>query len=573
MRRFVIPSLILVIYFLLSFFSVRTISQTFDESVNLVSGYHFLKTGETYLNPEHPPFISVLSSLPLFFLKLNPPQIDVDNPAIELYNPGNSKYRYRIANKFIYENRVSHEIILFLGRLPIILLSSALALLIFVWSNRAGGVYAGLLSVMLYALDPNFLAHGQLITMDVGLAFFYTLSTFLYINYLNNRKFYKFLPLALSFSLTILTKFPGFLLLPVFFIISTIYSYKNLRVLMKCYFEIIVIFFLAIIIVLLFYSGHVEYYLNSLQYAYNHSRAGDYNFLFGSFSPSGWFYYFIVAFFVKTPSATLMIIFLSLYVFVKNRRELRDYIFILIPSVIFLSASLFSTVNIGHRYILPIYPFLFIFAGLLLKKGIAKGKVYPLLAILSLLGLVYSNIKIYPHYLSYFNIIGGGPKKGHRILVDSNIDWGQDLKFLKKYMRDNNIKEIYFAYFGSLDPAFYGIKYRFIPSSFYRYVEGADEPYKLKLPLPERKVLAVSVTYLYESIAYHWLQYREPTAMAGYSIYIFDITDDIQARLNLVRAYFLVNAKETARAELNDILARYPDNPEALKFKEIMDRY
>ncbi len=573
MKRFVIPFLILIIYLFLSLFSVRTISQTFDESVNLVSGYYFLKTGETYLNPEHPPLIPVFSSLPLFFLELNPPQIDVDNPESELYNPKNSKYRYRIANRFIYENRLSHEIILFLGRLPIIILSCLLGLLIFVWSNRMGGIYAGLFSILLYALDPNFLAHGQLITMDVGLAFFYTLSTFLYIDYLNNRKFYKFLPLALSLSLALLTKFPGFLLVPVFFIIATMHGYKNLRTLLKYYFEILLVCLFAIIIILLFYREHIGYYLNSLQYAYNHSRFGDYNFLFGSFSPTGWFHYFIVAFFVKTPTATLIIILLSLYIFVKNRKEMWDYLFILIPSVIFLSASLFSTVNIGHRYILPAYPFLFVFAGLLVREGIGMGKICRGLAILSLFGLIYSNITIYPHYLSYFNVIGGGPRKGHRILIDSNIDWGQDLKFLKKYMRDNNVNEIYFAYFGSIDPYYYGIKYRFIPSSFNRYVKDADEPYKLKLPLPEKKILAVSVTYLYQSIAYHWLQFREPTAMAGYSIYIFDITDDIQARLNLVRAFLLVDAVESARAELYDILAVYPDNLETLKLKEIIDKY
>lgn len=194
--RLIIPFLIITVHFLIHYFSMQMQSQTFDESVNLVSGYYFVKTGKAYLNPEHPPLISIVSSLPLFFLRLNDPVIDRDNPEIEFYNPKNSKYRYRIANRFIYKNKVNHGVILFLARLPIVILSCALSFLIFFWSNKIWGFYAGLFSLLLYSFDPNFIAHGELVTMDVGLAFFYTLSSYLYIDYLNNKKYvnYSLLP-------------------------------------------------------------------------------------------------------------------------------------------------------------------------------------------------------------------------------------------------------------------------------------------------------------------------------------------------------------------------------------------
>lgn len=361
-------------------------------------------------------------------------------------------------------------------------------------------------------------------------------------------------------------------MLIVFFIISTLDGYRNLRKLIKNYTDIFFILLFFFIVIFIFYRENIGDFLRSLQYAYNHSKYGDYNFLFGAFSPNGWFYYFIIAFLVKTPSATLAIILLSLFLYLKKRNQLNLNIYIMIPSLVFFIASLFSTVNIGHRYILPVYPFLFIFSGLLWSEEFSREKGVRIVTIICILFLVYSHLKIYPHYLSYFNILGGGPERGHRILVDSNIDWGQDLKFLKEFLYDNNIDEIYFAYFGSVDPVYYGINYRFIPSSFNRYIEGADEPYKLKLPIPERKILAVSVTYLYESIAYHWLQSIVPDARAGYSIYIYDITDNISARLNLVRAYLLVNAKETAIAELEQILRVYPNYSEALELKKSIER-
>lgn len=565
-------SIIIGIHFLISYLSMQNNSLTYDESVNLVSGYHFVKTGATYLNPEHPPLLSVISAVPLFFMELNPPHIDEPNPWVTLYLQKNSSKRYRIANRFIFENTVPAERIIRSARTMIILLSCILLSLIYYMGNKLGGFYAGLFSALLYALDPNIIAHSQVVTMDMGLTLFYFLSSIFFIEFIT-KKGWKYLFLTGIFlSCALLVKFPSVLLFPAFFVIIILHSFKDRKDLFKNSFALLLLLFFSFIFILLFYRCNIHFFLKSLEYAYNHSRRGDYNYLFGKFSAHGWFYYFIVAFFVKTPLGALVAIFISLFYILKNLERFGLAKILLIPPGIFFLASLFSTINIGHRYILPVYPFLFLLSGIAFSY-LRGTRFWRYVFITSVLSVCFANIRIYPHYLSFFNAIGGGPERGYKILIDSNIDWGQDLKYLKEYMDKQGIDEVYFAYFGSVDPAYYGIKYRFLPSSFYRYVEGAHSPFNLKPPLPERKVLAVSVSYFYQSIAYRWLIDMNPTARAGYSIFIFDITNNIPARINLVKTYLLVNAVDTAHTELEQLLKIAPHDAEVLRLKEIISQY
>jgi hypothetical protein len=207
---------------------------------------------------------------------------------------------------------------------------------------------------------------------------------------------------------------------------------------------------------------------------------------------------------------------------------------------------------------------------MLANKEITVRTIHNLFLIFCIPGLIYSNFRIYPNYLSYFNFLAGGPEKGHRILVDSNIDWGQDLKLLKQYMMDNRIDQIYFAYFGSLDPAYYNIKYRYLPSSFYRYTESGDKLLIPTDPPPKRKILAISVTYLYEIPVYRWLAEIPPAGMLGYSIYIYDLTNNPDAWLNIIRAYILTGAYEYARTELKDLWEIDPDNTEVKRLLKLI---
>jgi hypothetical protein len=194
--------------------------------------------------------------------------------------------------------------------------------------------------------------------------------------------------------------------------------------------------------------------------------------------------------------------------------------------VILVAFSFFNELNIGLRYILPVFPFLFVWfgslAGFRCGRRTAKkdnpGALDKAIVTALLIAHIVASYAVFPDYLAFFNALAGGPKNGPKHLLDSNLDWGQDLKQLKIYMQQHGIEEIGLAYFGHVDPAIYGISY-YIP---------VDQPIT--------GTVAVSAHFLYglpyvltytdppQLIApgsFQWLQNQEPTARIGYSIYIF----------------------------------------------------
>ena len=135
---------------------------------------------------------------------------------------------------------------------------------------------------------------------------------------------------------------------------------------------------------------------------------------------------------------------------------------------------------------------------------------------------VYETLAVHPHYLAYFNQFVGGPPKGYRHLVDSNLDWGQDLKGLKSYMDQNGIDTMKLSYFGTADPSQYGITYEMLPSFV------IPEPPTLCRELRQGDIVAISATNLYPlyvdlGVLGQYLRDRRPKDHIGHSIYIYEL--------------------------------------------------
>jgi hypothetical protein len=194
-----------------------------------------------------------------------------------------------------------------------------------------------------------------------------------------------------------------------------------------------------------------------------------------------------------------------------------------VPVVLYAAASLTRGINIGHRHLLPLYPFLFVAAGRVAAwAASAWPRRGPALVVGALAAWhLGAALWIHPHYLSYFNELSGGPARAYRILVDSSLDWGQDLKGLRPYMEAHGIPRVKLSYFGTADPAYYGIANDQLPSY---------------LPLPREvvrsfapgDVLAVSATNLQgvylepeDRPMMERLRQEEPVGRVGYSILIF----------------------------------------------------
>ena len=198
-----------------------------------------------------------------------------------------------------------------------------------------------------------------------------------------------------------------------------------------------------------------EAYLYGLAYTAKTSTARG-SYLMGEFPVTGDWRYFPLAFAIKTPIATMLLILCGIAALALRRASPRDAILLvglLVFGGLYATTTITSGLNIGHRHILPLYPILFILAGAAAAwTGSRTGRA--IIAVL-LAWLAVANLTAFPHYLSYFNESIGGPARGHLYLADSNIDWGQDLLRLRDFARRHPDEPIKLWYFGSAEPSYY----------------------------------------------------------------------------------------------------------------------
>jgi hypothetical protein len=199
--------------------------------------------------------------------------------------------------------------------------------------------------------------------------------------------------------------------------------------------------------------------------------------------------------------------------------------------VIVVVVSCQTAFNHHLRYILPAFPFLFIATGRVGALHFRRSPCLPAVCSV-LLGVgIISSLSVYPHSLSYFNESVGGPAQGHKHLLDSNIDWGQDLLYLQKWMnRHPEAKPVGIAYFGMFDPSDVGIKTTPPPQA------PKSRPVQLNEIRIQPGWYAVSVNKLYgyrssdcqssPDACYKYFMRFRPADMVGYSIFIYHLTED-----------------------------------------------
>jgi hypothetical protein len=248
-------------------------------------------------------------------------------------------------------------------------------------------------------------------------------------------------------------------------------------------------------------------------------------FLWGEISPQGWWYYHLAALALKTPIALQIMLLLALGLSLSQHPKRRtspnlyNDFFLVIPPLLLLTVISFGSVKIGLRHVLPVFPFIFVFTARFFKLAIER-RLLSGLAFLLVVWYLVSSIRIHPHYLAYFNEYVGGPANGYKYLVDSNLDWGQDLKGLKQYMENRDIEKVKLAYLGTIDLEYYGISSESISD---------QDLTALREDKFTRGVFAISATFLQglylpgDRDRYKWFRDRTPTAQIGYSIFVYEI--------------------------------------------------
>ncbi len=539
-------------------------SAAFDEPYHLTAGYAYLKTGDFRLSRTigHPPLVNLISALPLL-VKQNI-ELPLDHPAWEIGN-----YEW-FSDAFLWQGNADPQGLIVLGRLGITILGAMTVLVVFIWARQLAGAVASWVALLLAVLDPNLLANSRLITTDLGLTFFVLLAVWRFWSWLENPTPVNLTLAGLASGMTMASKYTGLVIWPIFFVLVLIYPGHSLRNLGKLLLMALIAYG-VVWAVYRFEVGPIPDLAISLPFPAPTYPAAVWStftfinenpvtaYLLGQISQDGWWYYFPVALVVKTPITLLLLSIVGLIITLR-RLGWRRAAALWLPPASFMALAMVGPFNIGYRHILQVVPFLILLASHVallpvtlvrvrgknhapnsLKEFDAygylhwfrgqKNQSYILLGFICVILLVWQTVsvlRLYPHYEAYFNEFVGGPDHGGKILVDSNIDWGQDLPELKQLLADMGIAEVNLSYFGSAPPEAYDLKYNPIPG-FIRFTAGTEiSAYNPYTPLPGWYAISetsVRLGLIYQNPEmYAFFQDQEPVSKAGYSIGLYEVS-------------------------------------------------
>ncbi len=548
------------------FAAISRKSITNDEIVHIPAGYYHLVAGDFQLNNEHPPLVKMWAALPLLFIQPNEaPPTDAEMQGIY------TELTWSYDQRFWQNNRALFETISFWARAMMIAVTLGFGVLIFSYARELFGARAGVLAVALYSLEPTVLGHGRIVHTDLPAALAFLLFFIVLRNYLKARTLRRALVLGITSGLALLTKFSLVVLLPVltclalgalafaprlhesrkkillhaaivvclvFLIINSAYRFQSpplvpgdvqwVQARSPATFDHWMTFFRAGSKVL------PTYYLFGQYNVMLHNRDGHSTSLLGEYNMMGWWYYFPVAFALKTSLAFLLLSIAALgYACWRLlRRKDQRFLWLLVPILIYAAMSMTSHINIGIRHFLPVYPFLFIMGAALLDRLLRVRYARHLTIALVVVAFGWmgaESLRAYPDYIPYMNQLASAHPHWW-YLSDSNVEWGDDARALAEYLHARGETDVRGAVSGGWGTlAQYGIAYHEIfprpgvqiPETRY-VVIGASflNGSTISVPPDENGHLISETERVNYLAAYRTLQ---PEAVIGNSIYVYRV--------------------------------------------------
>lgn len=445
----------------------RVFSETLDEPVHVACGYEWL-TGRGYLtDPTHPPLERVLSALPAVLGDVPPPreQRDFVGKGNDLLY-ANDRYEKNLARA-----RMGNLLLFIIGMIAVA-----------TWAHRLFGPAVGLLATAMFAALPPILGHAGVATTDLAVATTLTISLIALDRWLDAPTLRRGALLGMAIALGVLSKFSFLLFFPVTAIVLLAVRFlrRDAALSAKSLALACAVAFLAIWAGYRFSFGRVasipmgKFYLETpapaplrplarwvaeqvplpmpelfigIGAVKMHDLDGHVTYLLGRYNNHGWWYYFPVVFFFKTPLPFLILSLWGMALLLRRRAELA-----LIPLALMLCVMP-SSINIGIRHLLPIYPPLCIAAAYAVITIWQRSRdAFGRAALMALLGWLFiGTAAAHPDYLAWFNEAAG--EHPEEIVVDSNLDWGQDVLRLARVVGQSDINHLWVLYNGNADLA------------------------------------------------------------------------------------------------------------------------
>jgi len=445
-------------------------SAAFDEGYTITYGYAYLRGGDARLSRgQNPPLSNALIALPLLL------KDDIVFPVNDAswLKPD----IFGFSDQFMWRVNPDPQRMVLLARLPEMMLALLLACVVFAFTHLLFGGLAASAALLLCAFDPNILAHGHIVGTDLGVTLFMFAAMWQWTIALKRGDFKYALVAGILAGAAFATKYSSVWLVPIALGVSLVYPglrrYFGRRLIMG-----LLVGLLALIVIwgtFAFSFGPIDpggpsvpapQYWQSLNGVRTRIELNTPAFMLGQISSTGFPGYYPFVFFVKTPLPTLIFLAIGMISLVRRRRRREDAA-AWFPPLLFLLAAMFGGLNLGYRLMLPVLPFTLMIAGqgahelLTPRKQIQPWRVVAF-AVLSL-WLIVDVLSINPQHLAYFNQLINR-ERDYDVLVDSNLDWGQDLIALRDWQQSRHIDQLNLAYYGSARPQAYGLNVNLLPS-------------------------------------------------------------------------------------------------------------
>ncbi|HVG25885.1 MAG TPA: glycosyltransferase family 39 protein, partial [Thermoanaerobaculia bacterium] len=185
-----------------------------------------------------------------------------------------------------------------------------------------------------------------------------------------------------------------------------------------------------------------------------HETLGHTAYLLGHESRSGWWYYFPVVFFYKSPLPWLMLVAWGAIALMRNRNSALYFA----SGAAILLAAMTTSLNIGARHILPVLGPFSVCAGYAVVHIWRTARdTFGRVALAGLLGwLVIGVAAEHPDYLAWYNELAQPNPSWYA--ADSNIDWGQDVLRLAEAAEELKIARMHGAFMNSTRLGAHGLE-------------------------------------------------------------------------------------------------------------------
>ncbi len=428
-------------------------NHTFDEPIHVACGMEWLDKGTYTFEPQHPPLARVAGALGPFLMGIRSQGLasrDLSARAVEGTAILYSGHRY--------ERTLSAAR---LGILPFFWIACAV---VYVWGERYYGRALAAIAVFLFSFVPAVLAHAGLATTDMALTAFLGASFLAGLIWVEQPTWRHAAWFGLSTGLAVLSKLSSLAFLPAaaavtfvwYWAIGQSFSGRAIGARISTFAAAVATGAFTIWAGYRFSFGRSELagvplpapeLFAGIQAVVRHDAVGHWSYLLGSRSPLGFWYFYPVALAVKTPIALLGL--LAVGVVLAFRKETKTRLWIpLAFSAAVLQVGMLSHINIGIRHILPVYIGFSILAAAAVMKMLeiaATRKAAGVLAGVLLVWMAGSSLVSHPDYIAYFNEMAGSEPE--KILVDSDLDWGQDIRRLSRRLQELHATEVTFPQF------------------------------------------------------------------------------------------------------------------------------